>query len=96
MSDSTLSLVKNGLIPAVVQMMSACFVNNGCNCMKFMKFHEGVSSHVFSHMVVIHLWMLGLQSEGGVRQDCMLVRRALLPALSARSLPGMPTCPGSQ
>ena len=29
--------VKNGLIPAVVQMMSAWFVNNGCNFMKFVE-----------------------------------------------------------
>ena len=35
MSNST--PIKNGLIPAVVQMMSAWLVNNGCNFMKFVE-----------------------------------------------------------
>ena len=47
-------------------------------------------------MVVMYLWMLALKSEGGVRQGRMSVLRAVLAALSARSLPGMPTWPGSQ
>ena len=38
----------------------------------------------------------GLKSEGGMRQGCMSVVRAALAALSARSLPRMPTWPGSQ
>ena len=38
----------------------------------------------------------GFGSEGGMRQGCMLVLRAVLAALSARSLPRMPTWPGSQ
>ena len=47
------------------------------------------SSHVFCHMAVICLRMMGLKSEGGMRQGCM-------SALSARSLPRMPKWPGSQ
>ena len=52
MSDST--PVKNVLIPAVAQMMSARLVNDGCDFVL-----SGVSSHVFCHMVVMYLWMLG-------------------------------------
>ena len=47
-------------------------------------------------MVVMYLWMLGLKSEGGVRQGCLWVMCAVLAALSVHSLPGMPTWPGSQ
>ena len=35
MSNST--PVKDGLIPAVIQMMNVWFVNNGCNFMKFVE-----------------------------------------------------------
>ena len=89
MSNST--LVKNGLMLAVVQM-SAWFVNNGCN---FIKFISDVLSHVFCYIAVMYLWMLllGLKSEDGMRQGCISVLHGLLAALSARSLPGNPTWP---
>ena len=57
---------------------------------------SGDSSHVFCHMAVMCLRMIGLKSEGGMRQGCMSVLRAFLAALSARSLPQTPTWPGSQ
>ena len=57
---------------------------------------SGHSSHVFCHMAVMCLRMIGLKSEGGMRQGCMSVLRAVLAALSARSLPRMPTWPGGQ
>ena len=57
---------------------------------------SGDSSHVLCHMAVMCLRMTGWKSEGGMRQGCMSVLRAALAALSARSLPRMPTWPGSQ
>ena len=56
---------------------------------------SGVSSHVFCHMVVMHLRMIGLKFEGVMRQGCMSVPRAVLAARYC-SLPWMPTWPGSQ
>ena len=92
MSNSTPA--KNGLIPAVVQMMSAWLVNNGCNFMKFVE--RCFVPHVLPYGSDVYLRMSGLKSEGVVRQGCRSVLRAVVAALSARSLPGMPTWPGSQ
>ena len=80
---------------------SRIFLNSGLREMfergKFHEVYRGVSSHVFCHTVglVIYLWMLGLNSKSGVRQSCTSVLLAILAALSARSLTGMPTWPGS-
>ena len=50
---------------------------------------------MFCQMAVICLRMMGLKSEGGMRQGCMSVLRAVLAALSARSLPRMLTWPNA-
>ena len=50
MSDSR--PVKNRLIPAGAQMMSAWLVHDGCD---FVKFVQWCSSHVFCHMAVMYL-----------------------------------------
>ena len=54
--------------------------------MQFRGLFSGDSSHVFFHMVVMYLWMLGFKSEGGVRQGCMSALCAALAALSCRSI----------
>ena len=54
MSDST--PVKNMLIPAGAQMMSAWLVNDGCDFVKLVKWC--LIPYVFCHMVM-YLWMLG-------------------------------------
>ena len=92
MSDST--PVKNRLIPAGVQMTGAWLVNDGCDFVKFVKWC--LVPRILPHMVVMYLRMTGLKSEGGMRRGCMSVPRAVLAALSTRSLPRMPTWPGSQ
>ena len=90
---SDLAPVKNRLVPAFGEVKSAWCVDSGCSFMKFV-----VRSFILRALPygVMYLCMLGLKSDGGVRHDCIAVLRALLATLSARSLPGMPTWPGSQ
>ena len=63
-------------------MMSAWFVNSECNFMKFVE------------LCLVPCVLPDGQGWG--EKGCMSVLSALLASLSVRSLPGMPTWPGSQ
>ena len=93
MHSGTQAPVKNRLVPVIVQVKSAWCVDSECNFMKFVVgcFVPRALPYGSNVFVCVRSKIRGwgeTRLHGG--------SGALLAALSARSLPGMPTWPGSQ
>ena len=68
MSNSTSG--KNSLILTTFQVSCAWFIYGASGGSSLFR---GFLSHSFCHLVFMYLCMIGLKSEGGVRNGCMLL-----------------------
>ena len=68
MSNSTSG--KNSLILKTFQVSCAWFIYGASGGSSLFR---GFLSHSFCHLVFMYLCMIGLKSEGGVRNGCMLL-----------------------